>query len=395
MDVSVTSLDQSSLISTAISKDFQLMTFRNYPGLDPDNNYVWWYGAGNPVNFSGFDDPDVNRLLDAGRATPDPTTRQQIYGELNTPARRPRATSSGRPGPRGPCRWTPRSTVWSAPGPPTAAATTRASPSATTWRSCGGSSSDGCRTGADQAARRCSSSCCSSSRCSRRCCSASCPGDPVDTLVPLADSARGRRASRRRSARTSTSTSPCRSATSTGSSDFITGDENGEHFGEYFRVSGRDPVSERLADALPVSLQLMVYAQVLALVVAIPLGVFTAYRAGLPLRQGGQHRGVRPAGGAQLRARARPRLLPRGLAQLAAPVGLRPLRRRPRRARPAHDPAGRHAGRGPDRRLHAPAAQRHDGRRCRRTSSRWPGRRASPTSGCCGATPCARRASRC
>jgi peptide/nickel transport system substrate-binding protein len=83
MDVSITSLDQSSLISSAISKDFQLMAFRNYPGLDPDNNYVWWYGGGNPVNFSGFDDPDVNRLLDAGRATPDPAARQEIYGELN------------------------------------------------------------------------------------------------------------------------------------------------------------------------------------------------------------------------------------------------------------------------------------------------------------------------
>ena len=83
MDVSITSLDQSSLISSAISKDFQLMTFRNYPGLDPDNNYVWWYGGGNPVNFPGFDDPDVNRLLDAGRATPDPAARQEIYGELN------------------------------------------------------------------------------------------------------------------------------------------------------------------------------------------------------------------------------------------------------------------------------------------------------------------------
>ena len=83
MDVSVTTLEQSSLISAAIGKDFQLMTFRNYPGLDPDNNYVWWYGAGNPVNFPGFDDPDVNRLLDAGRATPDRAQRQEIYGELN------------------------------------------------------------------------------------------------------------------------------------------------------------------------------------------------------------------------------------------------------------------------------------------------------------------------
>lgn len=83
MEVSIATLDQSSLISAAISKDFQLMTFRNYPGLDPDNNYVWWYGKGNPVNFAGFDDPDVNRLLDAGRATPDQAERQRIYGELS------------------------------------------------------------------------------------------------------------------------------------------------------------------------------------------------------------------------------------------------------------------------------------------------------------------------
>ena len=39
------------------------------------------------------------------------------------------------------------------------------------------------------------------------------------------------------------------------------------------------PVSEKLEAALPVSLQLMLYAQIIALVIAIPLGVFTAYRA--------------------------------------------------------------------------------------------------------------------
>jgi peptide/nickel transport system substrate-binding protein len=83
MDVSVVNYDQSSLINEAIGKNFDLMAFRNYPGLDPDNNYVWWYGGGNPVNFSGFDDPDVNRLLDAGRETADPAQRQVIYGELN------------------------------------------------------------------------------------------------------------------------------------------------------------------------------------------------------------------------------------------------------------------------------------------------------------------------
>jgi peptide/nickel transport system permease protein len=39
-------------------------------------------------------------------------------------------------------------------------------------------------------------------------------------------------------------------------------------------------VSDKIRSALPVSLQLMLYAQILALVVAVPLGVLTAYRAG-------------------------------------------------------------------------------------------------------------------
>ena len=41
-----------------------------------------------------------------------------------------------------------------------------------------------------------------------------------------------------------------------------------------------DKVADRVKDALPTSLTLMFYAQVLALVVAIPFGVATAYRAG-------------------------------------------------------------------------------------------------------------------
>lgn len=50
--------------------------------------------------------------------------------------------------------------------------------------------------------------------------------------------------------------------------------------GKYYSVSSDDPVADKLADALPVSLQLMVYAQVIGLLFAIPLGVLTAYRNG-------------------------------------------------------------------------------------------------------------------
>jgi peptide/nickel transport system permease protein len=57
--------------------------------------------------------------------------------------------------------------------------------------------------------------------------------------------------------------------------NFVTGD-----LGNYYSVTGGRPVMDRVRDALPVSLQLMLEAQVLALVIAIPLGVVTAYRAG-------------------------------------------------------------------------------------------------------------------
>jgi peptide/nickel transport system permease protein len=51
----------------------------------------------------------------------------------------------------------------------------------------------------------------------------------------------------------------------------------GEEYG-----SGK-PATDFLKIALPVSIQLMIYAQLLALAVAIPLGVLTAYRAGTKL----------------------------------------------------------------------------------------------------------------
>jgi peptide/nickel transport system permease protein len=57
--------------------------------------------------------------------------------------------------------------------------------------------------------------------------------------------------------------------------DFVTGD-----LGGYYSITGERPVMDRVSDSLPVSLQLMVYAQVLALIIAIPAGVITAYRAG-------------------------------------------------------------------------------------------------------------------
>lgn len=57
--------------------------------------------------------------------------------------------------------------------------------------------------------------------------------------------------------------------------DFVQGD-----FGSFYRQGNVTPVLDRVKATAPVSLQLMLYAQTLALVFAIPLGIFTAKRAG-------------------------------------------------------------------------------------------------------------------
>ena len=57
--------------------------------------------------------------------------------------------------------------------------------------------------------------------------------------------------------------------------NFVQGD-----FGKIYFSGGTEEVSDHLKEAMPRSLLLMVYTQILALVVAIPLGVLSAYRAG-------------------------------------------------------------------------------------------------------------------
>ncbi|HEY8546742.1 MAG TPA: ABC transporter permease [Acidimicrobiales bacterium] len=101
------------------------------------------------------------------------------------------------------------------------------------------------------------------------------PGDPVDTLIPVPDENEIvlERKAQVRERLNLDEPFPVRYVAWLG--DFVTGD-----MGSFFRVTDEDPVADRVKDALPVSLQLVVYSQIFALVVAVPLGVLTAYRAG-------------------------------------------------------------------------------------------------------------------
>ncbi len=63
--------------------------------------------------------------------------------------------------------------------------------------------------------------------------------------------------------------------------NFVQGD-----FGSFYRQGNVTSVVDRVKSTAPVSLQLMLYAQVLALALAIPLGILTARRAGSAVDKG-------------------------------------------------------------------------------------------------------------
>jgi peptide/nickel transport system substrate-binding protein len=79
--VTIDTIDQATLINRALAGDFQGMGFRNHPGGDPDAQSVWWQ-SGSPINFGRIKDPEIDRLLGAGRVETDPAKRKVIYEDL-------------------------------------------------------------------------------------------------------------------------------------------------------------------------------------------------------------------------------------------------------------------------------------------------------------------------
>jgi peptide/nickel transport system substrate-binding protein len=113
MSVSLKPEEQSTEINDVINGSYQAAAWRNHPGFDPDTQYVWWHcsvppaaaaapapaspnigvttadgqkvgnNCDNAVNFSRFNDPEINKDLDTGRTSTDPTVRAQAYEDLN------------------------------------------------------------------------------------------------------------------------------------------------------------------------------------------------------------------------------------------------------------------------------------------------------------------------
>ena len=96
------------------------------------------------------------------------------------------------------------------------------------------------------------------------------PGDPVEKMIPFGTDLEAQRAQLREEIGLD---KPAVEQYGAWIGGLATGD-----FGKVY--PSRTPVSEVLASAAPVTIQLILYAQLLALLVAIPLGVLTVYRAG-------------------------------------------------------------------------------------------------------------------
>jgi peptide/nickel transport system substrate-binding protein len=82
IEMNIRSAEQSALISEALDGKYQGMTFRGFPGPEPDTKYVAWY-PGSPVNLTRMEDPEIAAAMDEGRAEPDPAKRKEIYERIS------------------------------------------------------------------------------------------------------------------------------------------------------------------------------------------------------------------------------------------------------------------------------------------------------------------------
>jgi len=83
IEAEIHSLEQVQLIRNAIDSNFEAMLFR-WPGRsDHDNNVYQFFHSKSTRNYVKYANPEMDRLLEAGRTLTDPAMRERIYVEIN------------------------------------------------------------------------------------------------------------------------------------------------------------------------------------------------------------------------------------------------------------------------------------------------------------------------
>jgi peptide/nickel transport system substrate-binding protein len=75
--------EATQAIKMAFAHDYQAMAFRWAGGTDPDKNVYQFFHTGGAINLVNYSDPEMDKLLDAGRATVDPAARLKIYRQIS------------------------------------------------------------------------------------------------------------------------------------------------------------------------------------------------------------------------------------------------------------------------------------------------------------------------
>jgi peptide/nickel transport system substrate-binding protein len=76
-------MEQVQLVRTAGTRDYQLMLYRWAGGADPDKNVHQFFHSKGTVNRVAMNNPEMDKLLDAGRATTNQAERMKIYRQVN------------------------------------------------------------------------------------------------------------------------------------------------------------------------------------------------------------------------------------------------------------------------------------------------------------------------
>jgi peptide/nickel transport system substrate-binding protein len=89
IDAEIAQFDQATLINRALARAIDVLFWRNlHGGFHRHNNadtYVWFANknTGNIINFSGFNDPTTQSLLERGRGESDPAGVRKTYQDFN------------------------------------------------------------------------------------------------------------------------------------------------------------------------------------------------------------------------------------------------------------------------------------------------------------------------
>lgn len=82
VDVQLDQVEWGDFISRWKEHDFESFVSFNGSGNDPDRALFPTLRSDGSTNVFGYNDPNVDKLLDEGRATSDPEARKKIYGEI-------------------------------------------------------------------------------------------------------------------------------------------------------------------------------------------------------------------------------------------------------------------------------------------------------------------------